>query len=184
MNERNKLFNDGVDKNDGGLYHNWVEDLVSVPEVAERTVFYDSNVAFTDGSATISVTGTKTVPNLYDTLKGLNQRIDKIKEGGTSICGITTTINKDKNNVTMKAIDNSTDLSLTIDATAIKFQFTSGVIYSMEDIFEMLEELRARTHAIKTNVTRVGIVENYISANAVDNTDLWPTNTIAPTDEQ
>ena len=185
MSDRDILFNEGTDTGDGGLYHRWSAD--AVPTVKERTIFYDSNVAFTDGTASISTAGTKTVPNLYDTLKGLNQRINDIQDnssssGGTSIAGITTEINN--NNVTMKAENNSTNLSLTIDATAISFKFNDGAVYSMEDIFKMLEELRARTHSIKTNVTRVDIANNYINGNAANDPNLWTENTITDADEQ
>ena len=184
MSNRDILFNDGVDAETGGLYHKWIDDGVDIPTVTERTIFYDSNIAFTDGKASVSTANTKTVPNLYDTLNGLNIRINNVEGGGASIRGITTSIDTANSNVTMKAEDDVTNLSLTIDATAIKFKFTNGAEYSMDDIFKMLEELRARTQTIKTNVTRVNIAENYINANAADNTALWSENTITDTDEQ
>lgn len=183
MSNRDALFNNGTDTGEGGLYYKWDEDEVTLPQVTERTIFYDSNIAFTSGNASISDNSTKTVPNLYDTLKGLNQRINEVEGGGASISGITTTIDTTNNDVTMKAIDDGTDLSLTIDATAIKFKFNDGAIYSMEDIFAMLEELRARTHAIKTSVERVDIQTNYINNKATIGEDPWTTNYITPEDE-
>ena len=183
MSNRDTLFNNGTDTGEGGLYYMWEQDGVTLPQVTERTIFYDSNIAFTSGNASISDNSTKTVPNLYDTLKGLNQRINNVEGGGASISGITTTINTTNNDVTMKAVDGNTALSLTIDATAIKFKFNTGAVYSMEDIFAMLEELRARTHAIKTSEERVNIETNYIMKKAAIGSDPWTTNYISPEDE-
>ena len=79
---RNALFMAGIDESEGGLYEGWNE-LLSNVTVANRTVFYDSNIAFTDGTISCSASTNnqaKTVPNLYETLNGLNHRINEIHE--------------------------------------------------------------------------------------------------------
>ena len=61
---------------------------------------------------------------------------------------------------------------------SISFAFNNGATYSMQDIFGMLEELRARTHMIKTTVQRVAIKDNYITSDAFPST-LWPVNLLS-----
>ena len=98
MNDaKNALFMAGIDESKGGLYEGW-NDLLSTITVSKRTVFYDSNIAFTDGTIGCSgINGSpKTVPNLYETLNGLNNRINEIheyiSEGIPSDGGITSDI--------------------------------------------------------------------------------------------
>ena len=167
MSNRDALFNDKTDKGVNGLYSGWEEALISVPTVVDRTVFYDSNIALTDGVACVSTENVKTIPNLYATLEGLNNRISAVAKAndtttGNSIVGIETSID-DPKNVNMSAVHNEEPHSLTIDAKMISFKFNNGAEYSMENIFAMLEELRARTFAIKTSIKRAVITNNYIN---------------------
>ena len=181
---RNKLFNDNATDTENSPYYGW-NGILSIPTVAERTVFYDSNIAFTNGKAGISNEITKTVPNLYDTLVGLNTRINDIISSSTSIDGIETFVDETTSNVIMSAVHDTNLYSLTINANDISFKFKNGTTYSMQDIFEMLEELRARTHMIKTNVERANIISSYISneihiVEPPGNTgDLWIKNYIS-----
>ena len=70
----------GIDETEGGLYEGWNELLSSI-SITNRTVFYDSNIAFTDGTTSCSGGNQpKTVPNLYETLNGLNHRINEIHQ--------------------------------------------------------------------------------------------------------
>lgn len=162
MSSRDDLFNDKTDAD--GLYSGW-EPFISIPTVVERTVFYDSNVALTNGVAGVSSADTKTIPNLYATLEGLNKRISAVANtGSNSIVGIETSIDDVTTNVIMSAIYDSEPHSLTIDAKMISFKFSNGAEYSMEDIFAMLEELRARTFVIKTNIERADISDKYINS--------------------
>ena len=174
MTIRDELFNNKTDNSDNGPYSGWDVAGIDIPAITTRTVFYDSNIAFTNGNAGISNENTKTVPNLYDTLVGLNTRINNINTG--SINGIETYVDENTTNVIMSAVYNSNPYSLIINANDISFAFNNGARYSMQDIFAMLEELRARTQLISTNVARVGITSNYIENKQNVPGDLWTEN--------
>ncbi len=182
MSSKDAWFNDYVSATaEDSVYNGWL--TTAIPHVTSRTVYYDGNIAFTDGGDTVSTGNAKTIPNLYETLAGLNQRISDVSSSSSgAIDGIETTITGD--DVTMKAVSGNVSHSLTIDADMISFKFTNGAEYSIQDIFEMLEELRARTFSIKTSVERADITETYINdkAEIVDppgtTNSLWIKNII------
>ena len=54
-------------------------------KAAKRTVYMDSNIALTDGTAPVSSGSAKTIPNLYEAINDMDTRIDRIdKEYGVS----------------------------------------------------------------------------------------------------
>ena len=63
------------------IYNGWTDSDLDSLSSSERTIYYDSNIAFTSGDKSI-VSGTSgdgsllAVPDLYGTLRGLNTRIN------------------------------------------------------------------------------------------------------------
>ena len=70
------------------IYNKWSEEDFSNLTSSARTIYYDSNIAFTSGDKSI-VSGTNgdgsllAVPDLYGTLKGLNDRINSVSINNT-----------------------------------------------------------------------------------------------------
>ncbi len=65
------------------VYYGWEEEELNELSSSERTIYYDSNIAFTRGDKSIvsSAAGDEpllAVPDLYGTLKGLNDRINTL----------------------------------------------------------------------------------------------------------
>ncbi len=174
------------------IYYGWDNDLIDSLSSSERTIYYDSNIAFTSGDKSI-VSGASgddsllAVPDLYGTLKGLNSRINSVNDrvdgiqegeistadaylyvsasnnehiissgGGTYNEGDKTiasnsapkpnsiSIQGSKDTSTSKFTVNGDDFAFTVDGNTI----------TLTDLLKMIEELRARTALIKTNVTR------------------------------
>ena len=66
------------------VYNQWEPGTFNNLSSSERTIYYDSNIAFTSGDKSIVSTTSGdgsllTVPDLYGTLKGLNTRINDVK---------------------------------------------------------------------------------------------------------
>lgn len=182
-NARDALFDGKKDTN--GLYKEWSNELLSTVTVSDRSVFYDSNIAFTDGNGSIvdNETPTKTVPNLYKTLEGLNTRISDVAKTQSSVStadanlfvtnnddgvivapgnGSDTNIASAEKNVSISVGTSSGD-KITIAAADITFNMGSKS-YSLVDIFKMIHELDCRTAAIKTNNTRSNITHDVLAA--------------------
>lgn len=93
---KDELFNDHIGKNDedkisnaSSVYYGWgAEDLKNITDHSDsRRVYYDSNIAFTDGNGSIvgaDNAGVLAVPDLYGTLKGLNDRINTVSNTNTT----------------------------------------------------------------------------------------------------
>lgn len=168
--KRDELFNNNRDSN--GLYSGWSDELLNKVTVTTRTVFYDSNVAFTNGDSTITGTeNTHTVPNLYATLAGLNSRINDVMPTTSTadayLCVTPTTDDNDTQICTIQPGDGSpgvggrpasntpSDTMTTLNLSAEQITFTVGdSTYSMLDIFNMIKELDARTAMLKTNISK------------------------------
>ena len=67
------------------VYEGWEQEDLNSLSNSERTIYYDSNIAFTDGSKSIVSNpdgdgSLLAVPDLYGTLKGLNTRISNVND--------------------------------------------------------------------------------------------------------
>jgi hypothetical protein len=183
-NARDILFNNG--KDESGLYDGWTTEELAKITVPDRAVFYDSNVAFTDGNGSIvdTSTNTHTVPNLYETLKGLNNRINVVANTPCDVSSADAHLFVTNNNGVMIAPGNGGDEiateeetnvsisigtsagdKITISATEITF-IVGSQSYSLVDIFKMIHELDCRTAALKTNVERSVITHTTLADNA------------------
>lgn len=206
--ERDAIFNNamGDSNTDDSVYNGWPDELISAAMITDRTVVYDSNIAFTNGEGPVSGGNAKAVPNLYETLNGFNKRVNGIDNrltsselllhlkaqldtSGTSVAlyaaptettergkersaigdMIQDEIEKYFKSINLK-IAHTNGTAITISADDIIFTFpkhedgTNGQSYTMTDIFKMIEELDARTRAIKTSVTRSEIPVRYNGA--------------------
>ena len=83
---RDTLFNNAMgDSNTyDSIYNGWPDELISAAMITDRTVVYDSNIAFTNGDGPIAGMNAKAVPNLYETLNGFNKRVNGIDDRLTS----------------------------------------------------------------------------------------------------
>lgn len=83
---RDTLFNNAMgDSNTyDSIYNGWPDELISAAMITNRTVVYDSNIAFTNGDGPVAGMNAKAVPNLYETLNGFNKRVNGIDDRLTS----------------------------------------------------------------------------------------------------
>lgn len=184
MSIRDELFNSNKGKQGDNaylstIYEGWTNDELAEIKTDDRTIFYDSNIAFTEGNATVSSGNSRTVPNLYKTLVGLNRRINAKANQNTGtvsgIPGLNGNYNDTINEFVLTAYnpnDNSTDSvplaigqddnRIVVDSNDMYFKY-NDTTFSMADIFKMIEELNARTYVISTNIRRREIVNGLIS---------------------
>lgn len=164
------------------VYDGWNQDLLANLTSSERTIYYDSNIAFTSGDKSIVSTtngdgSLLAVPDLYGTLKGLNDRISSISTttGGGEISTAdnhlyVTNINNTEHIISpgnggedvATGVNEDASISLQARSSTSKFtvngdDFTFTVNnknYTLTDIIGMIEELRARTEMFRTNIPR------------------------------
>ena len=65
------------------IYNGWSDNYLNNLSSSERTIYYDGNIAFTSGDKSVVSTtpgdgSLLAVPDLYGTLKGLNDRINYV----------------------------------------------------------------------------------------------------------
>lgn len=175
---RDTLFNNSIDKS--GLYKGWTEEELTKITVPDRAVFYDSNVAFTDGNGSIvdTSTTTHTIPNLYETLEGLNNRINN-SSGQVSTADSNLYVTKDSgvliapgngDNNTIASAEENVKISIgtkdgdRINVEATDISFTVGEqTYTLVDVFKMIHELDCRTAVLKTTQERITIDHDMLS---------------------
>lgn len=172
------MFNNAMtDSLYDSVYDGWSNDLISAARMTDRTVSYDSNIALTDGNGKLAMGNARSIPNLYETLNGLNKRITQmtayISTDEVSYLNVNLTTG-DNPTVTVKGRDKDitgdVPLALSccsstfaIGADDFTFKFKNGAEYTMEDIFAMIEELDARTRVLKTTMVRAPVTEKYIN---------------------
>lgn len=78
--------------------------------LADRTVYMDSNIALTNGAGKIGEVGVKSIPNLYEAIKNLDDRVESINTThGPSTADAGLVITSGDGEITMSPMTFSTD---------------------------------------------------------------------------
>ena len=170
------------------VYNGWGEADLANLSSSSRTIYYDSNIAFTSGDKSVvsSTTGDGSllaVPDLYGTLKGLNDRINfvsaNIGNAGSEVSSADAYlyVTKDSNEHIISPGNNDDSITVATGSAdcpiSLKgpdtakftvngddFAFTvDGNTITLKNLLEMVEELRARTALIKSDIKRCFVTD-------------------------